>query len=95
MVHKLTSGWVGPSSSRSLARAECHYDQLVAIYGGHTDSTSTVAALPAGAADADLDTKDKWGKSVKKSKDGRLEVFERDLGDGNAVITFVTWADPH
>lgn len=68
------------------------YDQLVSSYG-HTDSTSTIAALPAEVANADLDTKEKWGKSIKKSKDGKTEVFERDFGDGNKVLTFVTWAE--
>lgn len=67
------------------------YAQLESMYA-HLDSTSTITTLPDEVANADLDTKEKWGKSVKKSKDGKHEVFERDFGGGNKVITFVTWA---
>ncbi len=69
------------------------YDELVIIYT-HLDSTNTVgSSLGAGAA-ADIDHNDRqtWGQLVKQSPDGRVSIYELDLGGGNKTVTFVIWA---
>jgi hypothetical protein len=68
------------------------YDELVSIYK-HLDSTSTASALtPQGAPGRGLDAPSEWGQLMKSSRGGRTQVFERDLGNGRKVVTFVTWA---
>ncbi len=65
------------------------YDQLAAIYGGHLDSVNTAA--PASAALAPQDsTPGDWGRLVKSK--GRTAIYERDLGRGKKVFTFVIQA---
>jgi hypothetical protein len=69
------------------------YDQLALIYA-HLDSTTTVGqSLPSGKANIDHDELGEWGRAVKKSSDGRNSLYERDLGGGKKVFTFVIWAD--
>lgn len=69
------------------------YEELEAIYA-HLDSTSTTANnVPNGNAFIDLDNPSAWGKSIKESTDKKTTVFERDLGVGNKVFTFVIWAE--
>ena len=34
-----------------------------------------------------------WGKSIRTSSDGKTSLFERDLGNGHKVFTFVIWAN--
>ena len=71
------------------------YDQLLAIYA-HLDATTTVNALaktyPASAGNDDDSDSAEWGKVVRHSKDGKNSLYERDLGKGNKVFTFVIWA---
>jgi hypothetical protein len=74
------------------------YDQLKAIYT-HLDSTTTVGAstgsrVPAG----NLNAKSEWGRSVFKTADGKVELFERDLGRGargerETMLTWVKWTE--
>jgi hypothetical protein len=67
------------------------YDELVTIYT-HLDATTTVAQaqatvagnLPAPAAE--------WGKLIRMSANGRVALYELDLGGGHKVLTFVIWA---
>jgi len=68
------------------------YDQLVTIYGSHTDSTTTIASAPAGFANADVHAQENWGTKVHESADGRSAIFVRDFGNGFKIFTFVTWA---
>ena len=70
------------------------YEQLEAIYI-HLDSVTTVGqALPNGnRAGVDLENPTEWGQAVRQSKDGRNSLYERDLGRGNKVFTFVIWAN--
>jgi len=68
------------------------YEQLDTIYA-HTDSTSTVAALPANVANAELNTPADWGKLVKGTHGQGVSIYERDFGGGYRVFTFVTWAE--
>ena len=73
------------------------YDQLALIYA-HLDDTTTVSATKAAGASAlaqsgDFENASEWGKEISRSANGRESVFERDLGNGNKVLTHVTWAN--
>lgn len=59
---------------------------------GHLDSTSTIAAAPAGFANADVHAQENWGEKVSESADGRSALFVRDFGNGFKIFTFVIWA---
>lgn len=69
------------------------YEQLEAIYG-HTDgsttvSTSAASKMPPAANRGDFNSRAEWGQKVRESRDGRLELWERDFGGGNRMFTFV------
>jgi hypothetical protein len=66
------------------------YDQLKTIYS-HLDSTTTIARAQAGAG-LDVDSPSEWGRLMKSSRGGRLQVFEREFGNGQRIVTFVFWA---
>lgn len=71
------------------------YDMLETIYA-HLDTTTTLKSeiLPKGNRGSDFDHSDpkEWGKEIRKSKDGRASLHERDFGGGHKVFTFVFWA---
>ncbi|HEY4523559.1 MAG TPA: hypothetical protein VJK04_01650 [Candidatus Paceibacterota bacterium] len=76
------------------------YDQLVTIYT-HLDSTNTVTSSIDGGGkgkpanvgqDIDLNDPSVWGKAVKQDARGNNSLYERDLGNGEKVFTFVIWA---
>ena len=72
------------------------YEELDIIYA-HLDATTTLSAsLPQGANDNAADVADPpaWGKVIKKDTHGHSSLYERDLGNGHKVFTFVVWADP-
>ena len=69
------------------------YQELEAIYG-HVDTTTTVGAEVPRGNGLDLDQPSEWGRLMRTRKGGRVQTFERDLGNGNKVITFVIWAQP-
>lgn len=83
----------GPPSN--LHPNQHDYDQLAAIYA-HLDGTTTVGAalpgLPVAANEHAGDGPAAWGRLVRTSAGGRVAVYERDLGAGLRVITFVIWA---
>jgi len=68
------------------------YAQLVTIYT-HLDSSTTIAAAPAGFANADVHAQENWGEKVSESADGHSALFVRDFGNGFKIFTFVTWAE--
>lgn len=72
------------------------YEQLVAIYS-HLDSTNTVAATTltnGNSANANTDDPSSWGKAIgSKDSRGRSSQFEKDLSNGEKLITFVIWTD--
>lgn len=77
------------------------YDELVTIYS-HLDSTNTVFAIPSVSAFVTLppavgddggNGPADWGIEVRRSADGHISVFERDLGPGEKLFTFVIWTD--
>ena len=67
------------------------YDMLGEIYA-HLDGVTTlvqsVFSAPAGTGENTAD----WGKEIRKSKDGKASLYEKDLGRGQKVFTFVVWA---
>lgn len=69
------------------------YDELGIIYS-HLDSGTTVSQTPSsngqGVDHADPST---WGKQIRTSSDGHGSLYERNLGNGNKIFTFVTWAN--
>lgn len=75
------------------------YAELVTIYS-HVDGTSTVGG--AGAATAaqgpgpmdgrDFSRPSQWGQLKKRSRDGAREIYERDFGNGQHLVTHVFWA---
>ncbi|MBA2717859.1 MAG: hypothetical protein H0U52_01260 [Chloroflexi bacterium] len=67
------------------------YQQLETIYA-HTDSSTTIAATPAGFANADVTAQAAWGRMVARSADGSTAVFVRDFGKGYRIVTHVIWA---
>lgn len=76
------------------------YDQLATIYT-HFDSFTTIlsktfstgASKAAHAVDIDTSNPKEWGRAVKKDARGKNSLYERDLGNGEKLFTFVTWAD--
>jgi len=77
----------------SAVRPNQHdYDQLAAIYGSHTDSTTTVSsAAPSGNGRNGSPPDDALPPGAGPQQ-GNL--FARDLGGGRMIITFVIWAQP-
>lgn len=70
------------------------YDQLKAIYEhteGSNTATSSASRMPREMSEIDTNDPRQWGKQIHK--EGRLEVFERDFGQGHKVRTFVIRAD--
>ncbi len=72
------------------------YDQLATIYS-HLDSTTTIKdsvnTKPGNGNGADLSDPSAWGRLVASYNGGRTEVYERDLGGGEKLYSFVIWAD--
>ncbi len=71
------------------------YDMLEEIYA-HLDATTTVgqSVQKNGAPELDMSDPGSWGREIRRSADGRASVFERDLGNGNKIITHIFWAEP-
>jgi hypothetical protein len=67
------------------------YAQLESTYT-HVDSTSTVAPLSSGFANADVRAQATWGKKVRGATHGKSAVFVRNFGGGRAILTHVIWA---
>lgn len=70
------------------------YDMLETMYA-HLDISTTVGQSVSHGAMPDIDHSDPgaWGREIRTSSDGRASLYERDLGNGNKVFTFVFWAD--
>ncbi len=87
-----------PSGPPSNEKPNQHdYDQLATIYS-HTDGTTTVGATasPKGNnADVNVNTDDPsgFGKAIQKDSKGKTSLYERDLGKGEKLFTFVIWAE--
>ena len=79
------------------------YDMLTQIYahlnstedgGGPGNGKGSGKGKPAGVgADIDLNDPSEWGQAIRQDAQGKNSLFERNLGNGNKVFTFVIWAD--
>lgn len=73
------------------------YEQLETLYA-HLDGTTTVGQSVSGSGNAALEhgvdgeEVAAWGKVIRTSSDGKPSLFEKNLGNGNRVFTFVIWA---
>jgi hypothetical protein len=67
------------------------YEELEIIYA-HLDSTTTVGTAAHGAQGNPPDSPSEWGQLMKTTHGGKTQVFERDFGNGQKVVTFVIWA---
>jgi hypothetical protein len=86
-----TNNPVGPPSN---VRPNAHdFEQLEKIYA-HLDSTTTIGLSAQGMASGNLNHPSAWGQLVRSHAAGRVQVFERNLGRGQKLITHVFWADP-
>lgn len=68
------------------------YDELVTIYS-HLDSFTTIGQTTGASSAAVGSARSDWGREVSRSASGHSSTFIRDLGAGNKVVTFVTWAN--
>ena len=70
------------------------FEELEAIYA-HLDSTNTAKTTSSvsRARDVDVSERSEWGTEVRHDSRGNSSVYRRDLGSGQEVFTFVTWAD--
>lgn len=84
-----TSNPLGPPSNLDPNKHD--YDELSTIYS-HTDSFTTVGAATPSAAPSVLENPSEWGQLMKVSRGGKTQVFERDFGNGQRIVTFVIWA---
>jgi len=67
------------------------YEMLETIYA-HLDTATTVGqSVSSASADLDLNDPKEWGREVRKSRDGRASLYERDLNNGHKIFTFVFW----
>ena len=69
------------------------YDQLETIYS-HVDSFTTVAGQSAASGQNTANEPENWGQLVRSSRNGRVQIYELDLGRGRRIFTHVFWADP-
>jgi hypothetical protein len=68
------------------------YEELGIIYA-HLDSTTTASNSTAPSAAGSAETPGEWGRLVSGSADHHaVATYERDLGGGQKVVTFVVWA---
>ena len=66
------------------------YDQLGLIYA-YLDGFTTVGQTLPPKTKGDFENQSEWGKKVKSQ--GKTAVFERDLGRGDKLFTFVIFAE--
>lgn len=70
------------------------FEELETIYNSHLDTTSTVSQATSTNGNgfgANFENPSEWGRLVRNDSRGKPALFERDLGNGNKVFTFVTW----
>ena len=88
------SGTAGTNGTLNNEHPNQHdYEQLATIYG-HVDSSTTVGQRTNPGANAPGRAGDpQWGMLIRTTNGGRTALFEKDLGGGHKVFTFVIWAD--
>ncbi len=70
------------------------YDELAIIYG-HVDSTTTIksTASTKGNSNVDSENPSDWGKEVSHDAKNHRSTFEKDLGNGDKIVTLVIWTN--
>ena len=88
------AGGASESDPSNLHPNRHDYKELARIYS-HRDATTTVdrtsaasTMLPS-ASSGDLSSRAEWGRKIRESGNGKLEVWVRGYGGGNKVFTFV------
>jgi len=79
-----------PDASEVVHPNQHDYDQLETIYS-HLDSSTTVGQT-VNQRGNNSDAAE-WGKTVRKDRQGRSSLFERGLGNGQKLFTFVFWSE--
>lgn len=71
------------------------FAQLELIYNSHLDASTTIASANGknAASEEGSENPSEWGKVIKRDSKGKPSHFERDLGGGKKVVTFVIWAE--
>ncbi len=84
---------VNAGSTLSIHPNQHDYDELGIIYS-HLDTFTTIktSTTSKNASEINTDDKSEWGREVKKDANGHHSVFEKDLGNGNKIVTDVIWA---
>jgi hypothetical protein len=89
------SGKAGTNGTLSNEHPNQHdYDQLVTIYA-HLDSTTTVSStsavskMPPAASRGSFNSRAEWGRKIRESRNGKLELWVRDFGGGAKLFTWV------
>ena len=83
-------GFYGPGNEHPNGH---DYDQLVTIYR-HLDNVSTVSSFAAVSGQDSANEPENWGQLIRSSRNGRVQIYELDLGRGRRIFTHVFWADP-
>ena len=84
-----TGNPLGPPSNEHPNQHD--FDQLVTIYGGHLDSSTTTSQTSPGSA-GQID-RGQFGRLMRSTNGGRTELYLLDEGNGRRIFTFVIWAD--
>mgnify|MGYP001560334168 CR=1 FL=1 len=75
------------------------YEELATIYAhfdpfnSFSNTSATGRGASAAAQSGSFENASEWGKAIGKDGNGRDNKFERDLNNGDKVITHVFWAD--
>jgi hypothetical protein len=70
------------------------YAMLESIYS-HADTSTTILSAPAYTAAGDMNHPSEWGRAIGHDHAGHPTHYDRDLGNGNHIFTFVIWVDGH
>ena len=67
------------------------YAELEEIYE-HLDSFTTVGSASRAGSRGAFTGAGGWGRAAERPSGGRSTMYVRNLGRGNELVTFVTWA---
>lgn len=87
-----------PDQLSNLHPNQHDYDMLTEIYT-HLNSTDGSSpgngkGKPASVGvTTDLNNPSEWGQAIRQDAQGKNSLFERNLGNGNKIFTFVIWAN--
>lgn len=88
------AGGVSNSDPSNIEPNSHDFNQLLSIYNHRDSSNTATSTLPNSAGQDDDNHPGSWGRLVHSSPNGRVQVFELDMGRGLKKITHVFWADP-